>query len=80
MAKEWGIIDKIVRIGWNKAANMAKAFSCFWADNVHDFAEQSLTGDKILQMNIQLKKKLIISWIRIMKQRRFQIALWKLQS
>ena len=45
MAKEWGIIDKIVRIGWNKAANMAKAFSCFWADNVHDFAEQSLTGD-----------------------------------
>ena len=35
MANEWGIIDKIVRIGSDNAANMKKAFLCFLEDHFH---------------------------------------------
>ena len=35
MANEWGIIDKIVRICSDNAANMKKAFLCFLEDHFH---------------------------------------------
>ena len=51
MAIELGILDKIVRIGSDTAANMKKALCCFWEKNLKMYNGLSASGDSTTHEN-----------------------------
>ena len=51
MAIEWGILDKIVGIGSDNAANMKKALSCFWEKHLKMYNGLSASGDSTTHEN-----------------------------